>query len=86
MNLDMALTLINFVNNESYTMAKYYLKDMYNLTFTHTKECFKLVKQKIKNKANADMQTVNKAFVKGKKKPLCFHHDKPGYIKVNCFK
>lgn len=43
-NLDVAIAWINFVDNESYTMAKYYLKDMRDSTLAHTKERLKLVK------------------------------------------
>lgn len=46
-DLDVALTLINSVDNEPYTVAKYHLEDMRDLILAHTKERLKLVEQKI---------------------------------------
>ena len=48
-NLNIAFILINFIDHETYTMAKYHLEDMEDLTLTHIKERLKLVKQRIKN-------------------------------------
>lgn len=81
-DLDVILPLINSVDNESYSMAKYYREDMRNLSLIYIKERFKLVEQKIQDKTNAEMQTTNKASAKGKKKPLCFYYDKLVFIKV----
>lgn len=83
-DLDVALTLINYVESKAYTMAKYHLKDMRELILTHTKERLKLVEQKIKDNQVNDI--ANKSFLKGKGGRLCFHCDKPGRIKVKYYK
>lgn len=51
-DLDAALTLINSVDNEAYTMAKYHLEEMQDSTLSHTKERLKLVEQKIKDETS----------------------------------
>lgn len=48
-DLDVAFTLINSVDNEAYTIAKYHLEDLRDLILTNTKERLKLVEQKIKD-------------------------------------
>ncbi|MCJ1469669.1 hypothetical protein MMC07_008305 [Pseudocyphellaria aurata] len=42
-------------------MAKYHLKDMRDLTLSHTKERLKLVEQKIRDKTTQNGETANKA-------------------------
>ena len=84
-DLDIALTLINSVDNEAYTMAKYHLEDMRKLTLAHTKERLKLVEQKIKDEMTPKEDTANKAFAKGKDKRTCFFCHNPGHIKVKCY-
>ena len=68
MDLDMALTLINSVDNNAYTMAKYRLEDMRKFTFSCTKKCLKLVKQRIKNESTQGGETANKTGGKRKDK------------------
>ena len=84
----MALILINSVDNDAYTMARYHLEDMRELTLSHTKERLKLVEQRIKDETTQSGETANRAGGKGKgkEKQLCFHCDKPGHIKIKCYK
>ncbi len=42
-DLDVTLTSINLVDHEEYTMAKYHLEDMRELTLVYSKEGLKLV-------------------------------------------
>lgn len=84
-DLDVALTLINSVDNEAYTMAKYHLEEMRELTLAHTKERLKLVEQKLRDKTNQETETANKASSKSNSGGLCFHCEKPGHIKVRCY-
>ncbi|MCJ1268574.1 hypothetical protein MMC22_008462 [Lobaria immixta] len=71
-DLDVALTLINSVDNEAYMMAKHHLEDMRELILAHTKERLKLVEQKIRDEMTPKEDTANKAFTKGKDKRTCF--------------
>ena len=56
-DLNIALTLINSVDNEAYTLAKYHLEDMENLTLANTKERLKVVEQKIKEQVMSPAST-----------------------------
>lgn len=47
-DLDIALVLMNSVDDEAYTLAKYRLEDMENLTLAHARTRLKLVEQRIK--------------------------------------
>ena len=68
MDLDVALTLINSVDNDAYTMARYHLKDMREFTLSQIKERLKLVEQKIKDKTTQSGKTANRAGGKRKGK------------------
>lgn len=63
---------------------------MRKLTQAHIKECLKLVEQKVKDEMTPSEDTANNASGKGKSSRrlcyLCFHCDKPGHIKVKCYK
>lgn len=69
-NLDVALTLINSIDNKAYTMAKYHLEDMREFTLAHTKGRLKTVEQKIKDETVQNEDTANKVSAKSKGKPL----------------
>lgn len=85
-DLGVALTLINSVDNEAYTMARHHLEDMRELTLSPTRERLKLVEQKIRDETTQNEETANKAQGNAKGGRLCFHCDKPGHIKVKCYK
>lgn len=85
-DLDVALTIINLVNNEVYTIAKYHLVYMRELTPAYTKKPLMLVEQKIKDEMTPKEDTANKVSSKGKSKPLNFHCNKLGYISFKRFK
>ena len=66
-DLNIALILINSIDNETYIMIKYYLKNMKNLTLIHIKKRLKLIKQKIKNDSIID-DVANKSKISNKKR------------------
>lgn len=76
-DLDAALTLINSVDNEAYTIAKYHLEDLRELTLADTKERLKLVEQKIKDEITPNDEIANKALENAKGGKLCFMKEKP---------
>ena len=84
-DLNLALVLINSVDNEAYTIAKYHLEDMRELSLADTKERLKLVEQKIKDENSQGGETANNASGRGSKRK-CYHCDKPGHIKIKCYK
>ena len=86
-DLNVALTLIDAVDNESYTMAKYYLEGQDDLSLADTKERLKLVEQKLRDETSKDGEKANIAG-KGPRgtKRKCYHCDQPGHIKIKCFK
>lgn len=67
-------------------MVKYHLKDMRNLIQANTKECLKLVKEKIKYKTNIETKTAKKIFANQKEKLFFFHYNKPKYFKIKYLK
>ena len=91
-DLNIALILINSIDNETYIMIKYHLKDMKNLTLIHIKKRLKLIKQKIKNDSIIDDVT-NKSKISNKKrskkqknKRECYFCNKRRHYKLKCFK
>ena len=91
-DLNIALILINSVNNKTYIMIKYYLKNMKNLTLIYIKKRLKLIKQKIKNNSITDDVT-NKSKISNKKrskkqknKRECYFCNKQRHYKLKCFK
>ena len=66
-DLNVVLILINSVDDEAYILAKYHFEKMKKLTFAHTKERLKLVKQRIKDDQNIE-KTANKTESFRKKK------------------
>ena len=86
-DLNIAFILINFIDHETYTMAKYHFEDMEDLTLAHIKKRLKFVKQRIKNETNATNESANKAEPdRQKKNRKCFFCDKKGHMKKKCFK
>lgn len=85
-DLDVAFTLINLVDNKVYVMARYHLKNKRKLTLANTKEGLKLVEQKIQDVINPKEDTANKAFSKSQSGSFCFHCEKPAHFKAKCFK
>ena len=91
-DLNIALILINSIDNETYIMIKYYLKNMKNLTLIHIKKRLKLIKQKIKNDSITD-DVANKSKISNKKrskkqknKRECYFCNKRKHYKLKCFK
>ena len=91
-DLNIALTLINSIDNETYIMIKYHLKNMKNLTLIHIKKRLKLIKQKIKNDSITD-DVANKSKISNKKrskkqknKRECYFCNKRKHYKLKCFK
>ena len=91
-DLNIALILINSIENETYIMIKYYLKNMKNLTLIHIKKRLKLIKQKIKNDSITD-DVANKSKISNKKrskkqknKRECYFCNKRKFDKLKCFK
>ena len=91
-DLNIALILINSVNNKTYIMIKYYLKNMKNLTLIYIKKRLKLIKQKIKNNSITD-DVANKSKISNKKrskkqknKRECYFCNKRKHYKLKCFK
>ena len=91
-DLNIALTLINSIDNEIYIMIKYHLKNMKNLTLIHIKKQLKLIKQKIKNNSITD-DVANKSKISNKKrskkqknKRECYFCNKQKHYKLKCFK
>ena len=91
-DLNIALILINSVDNETYIMIKYHLKDIMNLTLIHIKKRLKLIKQKIKNDSITD-DVANKSKISNKKrskkqknKRECYFCNKRKHYKLKCFK
>ena len=91
-DLNIALILINLIDNEAYIMIKYHLKNMKNLTLIHIKERLKLIKQKIKNDSITD-DVANKSEISNKKrskkqknKRECYFCNKRKHYKLKCFK
>ena len=90
-DLDVALTLINSVDDEAYTLAKYHLEEMENLTLAHTKERLKSVEQRLKDDQASD-EKANRSgpSVPGqgprKEERECHHCKKKGHLKRQCFK
>ena len=90
-DLNIALILINSIDNETYIMIKYHLKDMKNLTLIHIKKRLKLMKQKIKNDSIID-DVANKKINNEKRskkqnnKRECYFCNKRKHYKLKCFK
>ena len=91
-DLNIALILINSIDNKTYIMVKYHLKDMKNLTLIHIKKRLKLIKQKIKNDSITD-DVANKSKIsnrkrskKQKNKRECYFCNKRKHYKLKCFK
>ena len=91
-DLNIAFILINSIDNETYIMIKYYLKNMKNLTLIHIKKRLKLIKQKIKNDSIIDDVT-NKSKISNKKrskkqknKREYYFCNKRKHYKLKCFK
>ena len=66
-DLNITFILINSIDNETYIMIKYHLKNMKNLTLIHIKKRLKLIKQKIKNDSIID-DVANKSKISNKKR------------------
>ena len=66
-DLNIAFLLINLIDNETYIMIKYYLKNIKNLTLIYIKKRTKLIKQKIKNDSITD-DVANKLKISNKKR------------------
>ena len=91
-DLNIAFILINSIDNKTYIMIKYYLKNMKNLTLIHIKKRLKLIKQKIKNDSITD-DVANKSKISNKKrskkqknKRECYFCNKQKHYKLKCFK
>ena len=88
-DLNIALTLINSIDNETYIMVKYHLKNMKNLTLIHIKKRLKLIKQKTKNDSITD-DVANKKISNEKRsknnKRECYFCNKRKHYKLKCFK
>lgn len=85
-DLDVALVLINSVHDEAYTLAKYHLEAMDNLTLDHARKRLKLVEQKIKDDISNDEMANKTGGPKGKDTRKCYHCKKRGHIKPKCYK
>ena len=91
-DLNIAFILINSIDNETYIMIKYYLKNMKNLTLIHIKKRLKLIKQKIKNDSiindvtNKSKISNKKRSKKQKNKRECYFCNKQKHYKLKCFK
>ena len=91
-DLNIALILINSIDNETYIMIKYHLKNMKNLTLIHIKKRLKLIKQKIKNDSiindvtNKSKISKKKRSKKQKNKRECYFCNKRKHYKLKCFK
>ena len=64
-NLNIVFILINAVNDKTYALIKFYLKNMKNLILIHIKKQLKIVKQQIKNDQKTD-RIINKTKTKKK--------------------
>ena len=86
-DLNVALILINAVDDEAYALTKFHLKNMKNLTLIHIKKRLKIVEQRIKNDQGTD-EVANKTKTKGKDKNNrdCYYCKRKGHIKFKCFK
>ena len=91
-DLNIAFILINSIDNKTYIIIKYHLKNMKNLTLIYIKKRLKLIKQKIKNDSITD-DVVNKSRISNKKrskkqknKRECYFCNKRKHYKLKCFK
>ena len=91
-DLNIAFILINSIDNETYIIIKYHLKNMKNLTLIHIKKRLKLIKQKIKNDsitddvANKSKISNKKRLKKSKNKREYYFCNKRKHYKLKCFK
>ena len=80
-DFDLAMCLMNAVDNEQYEFVKLHLEEDNNLTLKYTKQRLKTVEQKIIDQGRAE--NANKALTSSNR--LCFFCNKPGHMKIECF-
>lgn len=85
-DLDVALTLINSVDDEAYALMKFHLDDMENLTLAHTKERLKSVEQRIRDDSTNDEKANKSGTTPRKEDRECFFCKRKGHLKRKCFK
>ena len=81
---DIALALMNAIDNAAHDLVKYHQEERKELTLSCTVEWMKAVEMKPKDTNTPVTDTANKAPAKGRSGRKCFYSDKPGGINVSC--
>ena len=80
----LALILMDSIDNEAFTLAKYHLENQPNLSLTDTIVRLRLVEEQLRDKNSRGGETTNKSTPHRGSKRKCFHCNKLGHIRVNC--